>query len=286
MSDVPLFREVYGYHSEEDVQQRQEQIMETKSGNRIFSSECPFTGHACTKATDYDEERDETRPLGVCSASGPNGNPVITCPERFKSNIVWEDLQEHLFPDARAEFFVLEEGKLGEAGRIDLIPVIHQGGRITDFAAVEIQSSYFSGDSIRDEFVDYMDRIDNGQPPQPPQGYRQMDYRSCVDKRLLPQLEEKVEIIEAWQKKFGVILQKIAFDNSNIVRRIDRVREKDATFFFFVYDYVEDSPQYRLVLDEIFPTTLEQITMAIGESMAPDKDDFTDYLERKFARDS
>jgi hypothetical protein len=286
MSDVPLFREVYGYHSEEDVQQRQEQIMETKSGSRIFSSECPFTGHACTKATDYDEERDETRPLGVCSASGPNGNPVITCPERFKSNIVWEDLQEHLFPDARGEFFVLEEGKLGEAGRIDLIPVIHQGGRITDFAAVEIQSSYFSGDSIRDEFVDYMDRIDNGQPPQPPQGYRQMDYRSCVDKRLLPQLEEKVEIIEAWQKKFGVILQKIAFDNSNIVRRIDRVREKDVTFFFFVYDYVEDSPQYRLVLDEIFPTTLEQITMAIGESMAPDKDEFTDYLERKFARDS
>ena len=136
MSDTPLFREVYGYHSEEDIPQREEHIMETKSGSRIFSSECPFTGHACTKATDYDEERGETRPLGVCSASGPEGNPVITCPERFKSNVVWDDLQEHLFPDARGEFFVLEEGKLGEAGRIDLIPVIHQGGQITDFAAV------------------------------------------------------------------------------------------------------------------------------------------------------
>lgn len=286
MSDAPLFREVYGYHSEEDAPQRKEHIMETKSGSRIFSSECPFTGHACTKATDYDEERDETRPLGVCSASGPNGSPVVTCPERFKSNIVWEDLQKHLFADAGDEFFVLEEGKLGEAGRIDLIPVMHQGGRITDFAAVEIQSSYFSGDSIRDEFVEYMDQIDNGNPPRPPQGYRQMDYRSCVDKRLLPQLEEKVETIEAWGRKFGVVLQKIAFDNSNIVRHIDRVREEDATFFFFVYDYGEDTPQYQLVLDEIFPTTLEQITMAIGESIAPDEDEFMDYLERKLARDS
>ena len=180
----------------------------------------------------------------------------------------------------------MEEGKLGEAGRIDLIPVIHKGGRITDFAAVEIQSSYFSGGSIRDEFLDYMDRIDNGQPPQPQEGYRQMDYRSCLDKRLLPQLEEKVETIEAWDRKFGVVLQKIAFDNSSIVRRIESVPEEDATFFFFVYDYVEDTPQYQLVLDEIFPTTLEQITMAIGESMAPDEDEFMDYLERKLARDS
>lgn len=286
MSDTPLFREVYGYHSEEDIPQREEHIMETKSGSRIFSSECPFTGHACTKATDYDEERDETRPLGVCSASGPEGNPVITCPERFKSSVIWDDLQEHLFPDARGEFFVLEEGKLGEAGRIDLIPVIHQGGQITDFAAVEIQSSYFSGGSIRNEFLDYMNRIDDGQPPRPQEGYRQMDYRSCLDKRLLPQLEEKVETIEAWDRKFGVVLQKIAFDNSSIVRRIQPVPKEDATFFFFVYDYVEDTPQYQLVLDEIFPTTLEQITMAIGESMAPDEDEFVDYLERKLARDS
>lgn len=285
MPDFPLFREVYGYHSEEEVPQREEQIMETKSGSRIFSSECPFTGFACTKATDTDEERGETRPLGVCSASGPSGNAVITCPERFKSNVVWNDLQEHLFPDAEGDFFVLEEGKLGQAGRIDLIPVVHQGGRITDFAAVEIQSSYFSGGSIRNDFMEYMDRIDEGQKPRPPQGTRQMDYRSCVDKRLLPQLEEKVETVEAWDRTFGVILQKIAFENSNIVRRIDRVPESEASFFFFVYNYVEDSPQYQLVLDEIYPTTLEEITKAIGQSTAPDEAEFVDYLERKLARD-
>lgn len=285
MSDAPLFREVYGYHSEEDIPERREGIMETKSGSRIFSSTCPYTEFACTKATDTDEDRGETRPLGVCSASGPNGNAVITCPERFKSDVVWEDLQAHLFPDADDDFFVLEEGKLGEAGRIDLIPVTHRDGEITDFAAVEIQASYFSGGSIREEFTEYMDRVDDGQHPQPPDGSRQMDYRSCVDKRLLPQLEEKVETVEAWDRKFGVILQKIAFENSNIVRRIDRVPEDDATFFFFVYEYVEDAPQYRLELNELYPTTFEEIQNAIGESKAPDEEEFTAYLERKLDRD-
>lgn len=285
MPDGPLFREVYGYHSEADVPAREEESMQSKSGSRIFASECPFTGFACTKATDFDEERGETRPLGVCSASGPDGNAVITCPERFKSAVVWEDLRDHLFPGSDDDFFVLEEGKLGEAGRIDLIPVTHRDGTITDFAAVEIQSSYFSGGSIRDEFTEYMDRIDAGEPPTPPEGSRQMDYRSCVDKRLLPQLEEKVETIEAWDRTFGVVLQKIAFDNSNIVRRIDRVPESDASFYFFVYSYLEDEPQYRLALDEIFPTTLEEITKAIGQSMAPDETEFVGYLERKLARD-
>lgn len=285
MSETPLFREVYGYHSEHDIPERHEEMMQTKSGSRIYSSTCPFNGYACTKATDMSEKHGETRPLGVCSASGPDGNPVITCPERFKSAVVWDDMREHFFPDSDGEFYVLEERKLGEAGRIDLIPVLHRDGRITDFAAVEIQSSYFSGGSIRDEFTEYMDEIDNGNPPNPPAGHRQMDYRSCLDKRLLPQLEEKAEIVEAWGKDFGVVLQKIAFENSNIVRRISRVPEDEATFFFFVYDYVEDTPQYRLELDELYPTTFEQINRAIGESMAPDRDEFLEGLERKLTRE-
>jgi hypothetical protein len=285
MSGTPLFREVYGYHSEADVSERQEEMMETKSGSRIFASRCPFTGHACTKATDMSEKHGETRPLGVCSATSNEGNAVITCPERFKADVVWEDMREHLFPDGRGEFHVLEEKKLGEAGRIDLIPVMHQNGNITDFAAVEIQSSYFSGGSIREEFNQYMDEIDEGKPPNPPEGVRQMDYRSCVDKRLLPQLEEKTETVEAWDKDFAVILQKIAFESSNIVRRIDRVPEDEATFFFFVYEYVEDTPQYRLQLDELYPTTFEEISKAIGESMAPDENEFVDGLERKLRRE-
>lgn len=192
--------------------------METKSGSRIFASECPFTGVACTKSTDTDEERGETRPLGVCSATSADGSPVVTCPERFKSAAVWRDLEQHLFPDTDGEFLVLEEGRLGDSGRIDLLPVVHREGEIVDFAAVEIQASYFSGSSIRGEFKTYMNRIDDGHPPEPPLGSRQMDYRSCVDKRLLPQLEEKVETMETWGRTFGVVLQSIA-----LITRISRV---------------------------------------------------------------
>jgi hypothetical protein len=284
VSDDPLFREVYGYHSREEVPARGESVMQTKSGSRIFSSECPFTGFACTKSTDTDEEIGETRPLGVCSATSRDGSPVITCPERFKSAVVWDDLERHLFPEADGEFFVLEEGRLGDSGRIDLLPVVRRDGEIVDFAAVEIQASYFSGSSIREEFISYMNRIGDGHPPEPTPGNRQMDYRSCVDKRLLPQLEEKVETMEAWGRTFAVVLQSIAFDNSNIASRVSRVPHDEATFLFLTYEYIESTPQYQLQLDEVFPTTLAEIDEAIGGSSVPDEDEFVAYLERKLSR--
>jgi hypothetical protein len=284
VTDDPLFREVYGYHSKDDVPARTEEIIETKSGSRIFASECPFTGVACTKSTDTDEERGETRPLGVCSATSADGSPVVTCLERFKSAAVWRDLEQHLFPNTDGEFLVLEEGRLGDSGRIDLLPVVHREGEIVDFAAVEIQASYFSGSSIRGEFKTYTNRIDDGHPPEPPLGSRQMDYRSCVDKRLLPQLEEKVETMETWGRTFGAVLQSIAFGNSNIAGRVRRVPEDEATVLFFNYDYVESTPQYRLQLNEVFPTTLAEIDAAIGESAVPDEEAFVAYLRRKLSR--
>ena len=283
--DSLLFREVYTYHSEAEVDDRYERVLETKSGSDIWSSPCEYLGYGCTKSTSTDDEHGMTRPLGVCSASSPDGRAVITCPDRFKSNKVYRDLKDHLFPETDYSFHVLEERSLGDTGRVDLIPVVHDDGDIKDFAAIEIQSSYFSGDSIRPEFNEYMDEINDGNPPDPPEGSRQMDYRSCIDKRLLPQIEEKIDVTEAWNKPLGAIVQTIAFENSQFVQRIERVPEDEATFFWFVYDYVEDTPQYRLELDQIFPTSYEAMEEAIGSSKAPGLDEFTESLEDRLHRE-
>lgn len=283
--DSPLFREVYTYHSEEEIGERHERELETKSGSDIWSSPCEYLGYACTKSTSQDDEYGMTRPLGVCSASSRNGEAVITCPDRFKSQVVYQNLKDHLFPDTEYSFHVLEERSLGNTGRVDLLPVIHDDGDIKDFAAIEIQSSYFSGDSIRPEFNEYMDGINDGQPPNPPEGSRQMDYRSCIDKRLLPQIEEKIEVTEAWGKPLGAVVQTIAFENSQFVQRIERVPEDEATFYWFVYDYVEDIPQYRLELDQIYPTSYEAMEKAIGASKAPEIEEFTTSLENRLQRE-
>jgi hypothetical protein len=283
--DSSLFREVYTYHSEEQVDERYERELRTKSGSDIWSSPCEYLGYACTKSTSKDEEHGMTRPLGVCSASSPDGKAVITCPDRFKSRTVYQNLKDHLFFDTEYSFHVLEERSLGNTGRVDLIPVIHDDGDIKDFAAIEIQSSYFSGSSIRPEFNEYMDEINERNAPDPPKGSRGMDYRSCIDKRLLPQIEEKIEVTEAWEKPLGAIVQTIAFENSQFVQRIERVPEDEATFFWFVYDYVEDTPQYRLELNQIYPTTYEAIQDAIGASKAPEIEEFTNSLENRLQRE-
>jgi hypothetical protein len=165
--EPPLFTEVYGYHSEEPISERDERQMETKSGSDIFASKCPFTGYACTKSTSTDDSLGMTRPLGVCSASSSGGEAVITCPNRFKAETVWTDLKEHLFPNTTHSFHVLEERSLGNTGRVDLIPLVHENGVVKDFAAIEIQASYFTGGSIRNEFNQYMDRINDGESPTP-----------------------------------------------------------------------------------------------------------------------
>lgn len=283
--EPPLFREVYTYHSEDETEDRYERVLTTKSGSDIWSSPCEYLGYGCTKSTSTDDERGMTRPLGVCSASATDGQAVITCPHRFKSDAVYRDLKNHLFPNTDHSFHVLEERSLGNTGRVDLVPVVHEDGEIKDFAAIEIQSSYFSGDSIRPDFNRYMDEITNGNPPNPPEGSRQMDYRSCIDKRLLPQIEEKIDVTEAWDKPLGAIVQTIAFENSQFVQRIERVPKHEATFFWFVYDYVEDTPQYRLELNQIFPTSYEAMEKAIGSSKAPGLDEFTDSLEDRLRRE-
>lgn len=283
--DSSLFREVYTYHSEEQVDDRHERELETKSGSDIWSSPCEYLGYGCTKSTSKDDEHGMTRPLGVCSMSSPDGKAVVTCPDRFKSKRVYRDLKEHLFPDTDYSFHVLEERSLGNTGRVDLIPVVHDDGDIKDFAAIEIQSSYFSGGSIRPEFNEYMDEINEGQQPNPSTGSRQMDYRSCIDKRLLPQIEEKIEVTEAWDKPLGAIVQTITFESSQFVQRIERVPEDEATFFWFVYDYVEETPQYQLELNQIYPTTYEAMEEAIGASKAPELGEFTGSLESRLQRE-
>jgi hypothetical protein len=112
-----------------------------------------------------------------------------------------------------------------------------------------------------------------------------MDYRSCIDKRLLPQIEEKIEVTESWDKPLGVIVQKIAFEDANIVQRIEPVAEDKATFFWFVYEYTEEDPQYQLRLDQVLPTTYNEIQEAIGASKAPGLDEFLHSLNNKLGQE-
>jgi hypothetical protein len=295
MSDEepPLFHEVYGYNASVDVPQRWERPVRTKSGGEgetRVTSECPFTRYACWKHGQAQ--------IGACSISDSKGNPVITCPKRFQTESLWQDFHDVLFIDEDGEyatdgvvedldefvdsdtesvgddryFEVLEEVTYGEVGSIDLLPVVRNSDdEVVDFAPIELQSSYFSGDKIKPAFEDY---VDSGMVDVP-RGSRRIDYRSCIDKRLLPQMLVKAQAVQSSAGKvFGVVIQDFAFDESNILGHVEfeqsitdfsstpalsEIEGDDAHIAIFVYAYEAGDPQYALSLDTVYLTTIGEM---------------------------
>lgn len=87
--------------------------------------------------------------------------------------------------------------KKKKIGKVDFLLVEIEDGEAVDFAALEIQSVYMSGETIRPVFNHYLesgDLLENGR--------RRTDFRSSGPKRLMPQLALKVPIFRLWGKRF------------------------------------------------------------------------------------
>ena len=148
---------------------------------------CPFRNVSCAKVSARD-------PLGVCSLVGGTGL-VITCPYRFtEGGVVFRDAATFAF-GAGAETVVLPEVPFlrstvgtGKVGKIDYVIARHESGRLVDFCALEVQSVYMSGGSMRHEFQHF---LATGEVIEPSTD-RHADYRSSSHKRLMPQLMLKV----------------------------------------------------------------------------------------------
>jgi len=273
MSDPQLFREIYGYDTETEVSARWERTVRTKTGVEIEGSECPFNRFGCWKKSQNG--------LGNCGGSSKEGDAVITCPVRFETETVWNDLQEYFFPDSDDTFDVLSEASIGDAGNIDLLAVTHDDDEITDFAAVEVQASYFTGGEVKSKFDEYM-ASDEARSPRASRG---MDYRSCVDKRLLPQLLAKVAGVLAWDEPFAVVLQDISFENSNVLKMTEEVPKDEADVFWFPYEYIENSPQYRLERNkDVYTTTLQSLIDAFEKIPSLPREEFLEKSNRKLSK--
>ncbi len=185
--------EVFGHHISD----------QSSKANRYRTHRlCPFNNKVpnCTK----DKAKN---PLGVCSIMH-NGNPVITCPIRFREDWLITDDAASFFFDPGVTWSSLTEVRLNDAngksaGNIDLVLVSYdKDGRILDFGALEIQAVYISG-NVRDPFEHYMtnpkthSRMDWSAEPNSPRP----DYLSSSRKRLAPQLLYKGGILNAWEKK-------------------------------------------------------------------------------------
>ncbi len=149
---------------------------------------CTKTGGVCT-LRQYQHNEETGR---VAVAPEQKGTLRTTCPYRFEETGIafeWigETLLGHSAPSVVNEMGFLrpdseEERQSRFVGNIDGI-LVHPDADPVKWCALEVQSVYFSGTSMRSEFR----MLRDADEPLPfPAGYRRPDYRSSGPKRKAP----------------------------------------------------------------------------------------------------
>ncbi len=240
---------------------------------------CPYNNKSpnCTKDK-------ANHPLGVCSIYHKD-QPVITCPTRFREDwLIIENAAEFTF-GKNSNFTSLSEIKLTDkngqsAGNIDFILVQYdKNGKLTDFASLEVQGVYITG-NLRNPFEEFVERPDPNFQWQAGYNYPKPDYLSSSRKRLIPQMLYKGGIFKYWQKKQTVALQKSFYDT---LPELPQTTKKNADIAWFLYDleYNNVAKKFDLKLSNTIYTEFEPALMKITTPEPGDITHFIDILQTK-----
>lgn len=239
---------------------------------------CPFHNRFpnCTK------DKAEN-PLGVCSINHGD-NQVITCPTRFREDwMILRNAAEFVWPKG-TRWTSLPEIKLVDAkgqsaGNIDYVIVKYdESGHITDFASIEVQGVYISG-NLRNPFQSYMQQPDADFHWEGP-NYPHPDYLSSSRKRLIPQMLYKGGIFKAWEKKQCVVIQKSFFET---LPTLPTTTKEKADIAWFLYDLKLDKTdnQYHLVLADTIYTEFQSALQKVIYTKPGNVTDFLSVLQGK-----
>lgn len=208
------------------------------------------------------------RAMGV-PIEGPQGELRATCPYRFHEaktafNWVGEEVLGDSTPYLVGEVGFLEAGSTTDAdggddvGRIDMI-LVKSGSppeHPMEWAALEIQAVYFSGQAMRGEFEAFADPSVDWVIF--PAAKRRPDYRSSGPKRLMPQLQIKIPTLRRWGKKMAVVVDRAFFDSIGDMDNVAHISNADIAWFVVKFEAVDGTTQMRMVKDEVRYTTLER----------------------------
>ena len=242
---------------------------------------CPFNNRVpnCTK-----DKADN--PLGVCSVY--NDNVIaVTCPVRFRQHwLIAEDAATFFFAQGSSWTSLTEvrlNDKNGEsAGNIDVVLVAYDDkGKVIDFGALEVQGVYITG-NVRRPFELYMENPPvnanmnwRGNP-----NYPRPDYLSSSRKRLVPQLLYKGGILNAWEKKVAVALDKGFF---HTLPSLEEVDSKSANVAWLVYDLKlnETGTMYDIKREKTVYTMFNETMDRIAKPSIGSVDEFVGKLQAK-----
>ena len=209
---------------------------------RKIEAVCSKDGGVCSlRLYSYDTNPDNGRAVGV-PVEGKQGELRATCPYRFHEELnVFQWVGEVILNDSEplliGEVGFLEAGSStdrdggDDVGRIDMVLVSSKTPETApmNWAALEIQAVYFSGNAMRGEFEAFNDKSLDWVTF--PAGRRRPDYRSSGPKRLMPQLQIKVPTLRRWGKKMAVVVDRAFFDSIGEMDDVADLSNADIAWF-------------------------------------------------------
>jgi hypothetical protein len=230
---------------------------------------CRFRGNACTKGN-------KDNPYGTCSMA-EGANATVICPVRFiENNRIFVDAARIAFGTG-VKFSVIPELRIlriedRKIGKIDYLLAKLEGENVvTDFAAVEVQAVYFSGDSLRPHFDHYLEHGFLA-----PDGRRRPDYRSCAQKRLMPQLALKVPVFRRWGKKFFVVVDLMFFQ---ALPEFKTCSPGTTEITWLTYPLRREGEVFTFGPVQTINSQWEDVITALREGLPPDPDEIIHELQ-------
>jgi len=167
-----------------------------------------------------------------------------------------------------------------EVGRIDNVLLVPESVPLS-WCALEIQSVYFQGEAMRNEFA-LLRHHEDCELPFPAKSHRP-DYRSSGPKRLMPQLQTKVPSLRRWGKKMAVLVDRSFFSAMGRMRPVRHISNCDVVWFVVRYEQTE-AGRFRLVPEDFHLTTLEDsvegLTAGVPASLEIFEQRILDKLQR------
>ena len=256
-------------------------ITQKKRGPAGGRKLCPFRNAPCTKSSKVD-------PIGICSLS--DGREAASlCPVRFvERDVIFtdaaglafgENIRFGIFPEVRILKIENSQPKrhVTKIGKVDYLLGKIEGEQVVDFAAVEVQAVYFSGDEIRSPLQYYIKNrsldLQNSD--------RRPDFRSSAQKRLVPQLQLKVPVFRRWGKKFFVVVDSQFFKSLPVFLQTTRANSEVT---WLSYPLEQSGKDYTIGKAKINYSEWDEVRNALREGTPPDPEEVVAELQNKLHR--
>ena len=228
---------------------------------------CPYSGKKCYKT----RKSDPQTAIGTCTVAY-QGRDIIICPNRLLENrqIFIDCLHLLTMHEPGNELYVVPEISI-PGGSVDYFLVSTKGGKVKDFAGIELQTMDTTGtvwperQRLLHEYGIPVDRTDilNTKP-------FGMNWKMTA-KTILIQMHHKSETFEYINKHLVLILQRPFYDyiqREFSFSHIEGVRIGDPVHIH-TYDLFDEKGQLRIRLDSRVSTDSDGIAKSLGLNAQP-----------------